>query len=322
LWHIEGGKVTLFRGQYKAYEAEKQRQFLSLTHQMAQLTQEQQSLHHALMQEQERVVKSHAAGRKKVAMNRWMKSVGDLKAMKAEKSQGSKRKALDDKKQELRAQLEDLPLPEKTVPTFSLSHQEVGDRTLVHIIEGAVGYTAKEMVLNHIHLSVRAREHVAIVGRNRSGKTTLLRGLLGEKEVIRQGEWQTPLREQMGVLDQSYRNLQEDKTALEVIAEAGPSSCGHAGIRRHLNSFLFRKNEKVNTPVKQLSGGEKARLSLAQIAAHPPKLLILDEITNNIDLETYNHVVDLLRAYPAAMIVVSHDEHFLKEIKIERSYVL
>ncbi|MDR0662110.1 MAG: ATP-binding cassette domain-containing protein [Holosporales bacterium] len=322
LWHIEGGKVTIFRGQYEAYEAEKQRQFLSLTHQIEQLTQKQQSLHQALMQEQERAAKSRAAGKKKVATSRWMKSAGDLKAMKAEKSQGGKRKALDNKKQELRAQLEDLHLPEKIIPTFSLSHQEVGDRTLVHIVEGAVGYTAEKMILTRIHLSIRTRERVAIMGRNGSGKTTLLKGLLGDKKVIRQGEWQTPLREQIGILDQFYQNLQEDKTALEVIAEAGPSSWSQAEIRKHLNSFLFRKNEEVNTSVKQLSGGEKARLSLAQIAARPPRLLILDEITNNIDLETRNHVVDLLRAYPAAMIVVSHDEHFLKEIKIERSYAL
>ncbi len=90
----------------------------------------------------------------------------------------------------------------------------------------------------------------------------------------------------------------------------------HIEVRRHLNDFLFRKNEEVNSLVAQLSGGEKARLSLAQIAAKTPKLLILDEITNNLDLETKEHVAQVLRAYPGAMIIISHDADFLEGIGI------
>jgi ATPase subunit of ABC transporter with duplicated ATPase domains len=77
----------------------------------------------------------------------------------------------------------------------------------------------------------------------------------------------------------------------------------------------------------KLSGGEKARLSLAQIAAKTPKLLILDEITNNLDLETRDHVIEVLKNYPGAMIVISHDADFLEEIgvngyfKISNGYV-
>ena len=78
-------------------------------------------------------------------------------------------------------------------------------------------------------------------------------------------------------------------------------------IRQHLVNFLFRKNEEVNATVHQLSGGEKARLSLAQIAAKTPKLLILDEVTNNLDLETREHMIQVLREFPGAMIIISHD---------------
>jgi ATPase subunit of ABC transporter with duplicated ATPase domains len=88
----------------------------------------------------------------------------------------------------------------------------------------------------------------------------------------------------------------------------------HAEIRRHLNDFLFRKNEEVNALVSTLSGGEKARLSLVQIAAKTPKLLILDEITNSLDLETRDHVIQVLKNYPGVMVVISHDEDFLKAI--------
>jgi ATPase subunit of ABC transporter with duplicated ATPase domains len=73
----------------------------------------------------------------------------------------------------------------------------------------------------------------------------------------------------------------------------------HIEVRRHLNDFLFRKNEEGNSLVAQLSGGEKARLSLAQIADRTPKLLIFDEITNSLDLETRGQVIEVLKIIPA-----------------------
>ena len=94
----------------------------------------------------------------------------------------------------------------------------------------------------------------------------------------------------------------------------------HAEIRKHLNDFLFRKNEEITTTVLNLSGGEKARLSLAQIAAKTPKLLILDEMTNNLDLETREHVIQVLNDYPGAMIVISHDADFLLSIGVTANY--
>ncbi len=66
-----------------------------------------------------------------------------------------------------------------------------------------------------------------------------------------------------------------------------------------------------------LSDGEKVRLSLAQIAAKVSKFLILDEITNNLDLETKNHVIQVLKSYPGAMIVISYDSNFLKDIEVD-----
>ncbi len=76
------------------------------------------------------------------------------------------------------------------------------------------------------------------------------------------------------------------------------------------------KNEEVQASVKNLSGGEKSRLSLAQIAAKPPQLLILDEITNNLDLETRHHVIQVLKDFPGAMIIISHYEDFLDEVGV------
>jgi ATPase subunit of ABC transporter with duplicated ATPase domains len=247
-----------------------------------------------------------------------MKSVGDLKAMKAEVSQGSKLKAIDRKKQDLIGQLEQIHLPKVIVPKFNLLAQKVAQGTVMSICGGAIGY-GDTFIWNNINLSVHSSERIALTGRNGSGKTTLIRGILNDPKVIKAGHWNTPPVKDIGILDQHYKTLPPDRSAFEIISEVAPE-WSHAEIRRHLNDFLFRKNEEISEAAKDLSGGERARLSLAQIAARPPKLLILDEITNNLDLETCDHVIQILREYPGAMIVVSHDETFLGEIKIDKYY--
>ena len=122
----------------------------------------------------------------------------------------------------------------------------------------------------------------------------------------------------IGYLDQHYATLDPDSCAMQIIEKSAPHWT-LLQIREHLNSFLFRKNEEVRRTVRDLSGGEKARLSLGQIAATTPKLLILDEITNNIDLETREHVAQVLQEYPGAIILISHDEAFANEIAASES---
>ena len=92
--------------------------------------------------------------------------------------------------------------------------------------------------------------------------------------------------------------------------------------RRHLNDFLFRTDKEVMRMTANLSGGEKARASLSLIAAHAPQLLILDEITNNLDLETKEHVIQVLKSYQGAMIIVSHEVDFLEAIDINHTYTI
>ena len=72
--------------------------------------------------------------------------------------------------------------------------------------------------------------------------------------------------------------------------------------------------------MRDLSGGELARLCMAKVAASPPALLIMDEITNNIDLETKNHIANVLRNYKWQFIIISHDEEFLSEIGVQLRY--
>lgn len=309
IWHINNGKITIFCGKYRDYIAEQQAKSQIISSQIHQLEKEKKTIHERLMKEQEKTAKSRAAGQKKLDNKKWMKSIADLKAMKAEKSQGKNIRSIEKRKSDLSEQLDEIYIPKTIVPKFTIP---VGIKSGVSITDGTVSYQNK-LVLSDINLSLSSGEKLAIVGRNGSGKTTLIRAIMNDPRISRTGTWLVPRPEDIGYLDQHYGNLNPEKMPFEAIQNANPN-WKNSEIRGHLNDFLFRKNEEVFNKIKNLSGGEKARLSLAIIAARVPKLLILDEITNNIDLETKTHIADILKAYPSSMIIISHDQVFLDKI--------
>jgi ATPase subunit of ABC transporter with duplicated ATPase domains len=316
IWIVQDGRVTVFRGSYTDYEREAELARQSLLRREALLKREKAALHQNLMREQERSAGSRAAGERNIIRKKWTKMAGGLKKARAEKSRGGTLQALGRKREDLSAQLSELRPPEIIRPRFQLDSRTVGAAVLVSVRGGSAGYPGRP-VLSGINLDVGPRKRLALTGPNGSGKTTLLRAIMGETGVIREGTWLAPPPEDIGYLDQHYENLDPRRSAVEIIAEANKGWTA-IEIRKHLSDFLFRKNEEVRTAAACLSGGERARLSLAKIAARPPKLLLLDEITNNIDLETRRQIGDILSRYPAAMICISHDEDFLTEIAAEK----
>lgn len=161
----------------------------------------------------------------------------------------------------------------------------MGERIILSISDGSIGYTGKDPLLKKINLSVKGGDRISIQGDTASGKSTLIKAILDDDRVIKSGHWHTSRVADIGYLDQHYGTLSAEKTVLETLAELA-STWSNIEVRLFLNTFLFRKNEEVYATVNTLSGGEKARLSLAHIAVRTPQLLILDEITNNLDLET------------------------------------
>lgn len=319
LWHIDNGKIHVFSGNYDDYMREMRQRRASIEQELSRLDRQKKDIHNTLMKEQKRAAKSKVKGEKSISQRKWPTVVSNTKAGRAEETSGRKKSAIDHKKQDLTERLSSLRLPEIIMPKFSISATSVGDRTIVSISNGSIGYSIQKPLLQKMSLSIRSRDRLAIQGENASGKSTLIKAILDDASVIKSGNWSVPKLVDIGYLDQHYGTLSAEKTVCETIAELVPT-WSYIEVRRHLNDFLFRKNEEVDSKVAQLSGGEKARLTLAQIAAFTPKLLILDEITNNLDLETRGHVIEVLKNYPGAMIVISHDADFLKEIGVRYFY--
>lgn len=155
-------------------------------------------------------------------------------------------------------------------------------------------------------------DKIALVGRNGCGKSTLLKLLLAQLEP-QQGKVKCGTKLEVAYFDQYRDTLDPEKTVIDNLAE-GKQEVEINGHKRHvlgyLQDFLFPP-ERSRTPVKALSGGEKNRLLLAKIFLKPSNLLILDEPTNDLDVETLELLEELLANYQGTLLLVSHDRSFV-----------
>ena len=168
-------------------------------------------------------------------------------------------------------------------------------------------------IIRELSARVQRGDRVGLIGPNGAGKTTLLNILTGALEpdtgTVRLG---TNL--QMVSLDQRRQSLDPNSTLAEVLTEGRGETVSVGGQSRHvigyMKDFLFAP-EQARTPVEALSGGERGRLTLACALARPSNLLVLDEPTNDLDLETLDLLQEMLSDYPGTVLLVSHDRDFL-----------
>ncbi|KTC83171.1 ABC-F family ATP-binding cassette domain-containing protein [Legionella cincinnatiensis] len=318
LWHIDSGQVTVFKGDYLDYQRLLTERKTSLDHELAKLSRQKKEAHLALMKEQERTKRSRIQGEKKIAQRKWPTIRSHTKLAKAITAGDKRLNHINYKKQQLLDELSSLYQPEVIQHKFKLNGLE-HHKPLIRIQDASIGYEYGNLILDDINFHLGGGERVALYGDNASGKSTFVKAILGIPQINRTGEWRVPDCTTLGYLDQHYQHLNSEETVFDLMRCKMPHA-SHPEIRAHLNDFLFRKNEEVGIKVTNLSGGEKVRLSLALIAAAPPKLLILDEITNNVDLEARTHIIEVLRDFPGAMLVISHDHDFLESIHIETKY--
>ncbi len=316
---IENNKINVFNGSYGDYKIEKQIKIQKLEKEMKALNLQKEELSCKLEKEKQKLSKSKSKGEKKIANRNVDKITGNFNMMNAEKSSGKKLGFIKSSKEDVFQKLNSFEISEVIMPKFALPSHGFQNKILIEINNGCIGYSEENMILKGINLTVLGNQRVCIKGGNGKGKTTLIKAIMGFESVCKKGDWNCLKIEDIGYLSQTYETLEEGKTVFQEVADT-TLNLSTSEIRNHLNSFLFRKNEEVNCDVKNLSGGEKARLSLAKIALKTPKLLILDEITNNLDIETKEHVIQILQKYLGAVIIISHDIDFLNAIKIDNLF--
>lgn len=173
-----------------------------------------------------------------------------------------------------------------------------------------------QVIIRDLTLRVLRGDRLGIVGPNGAGKTTLLRLLTGLDQPDR-GTIKLGTNLAVATLDQQRAALDPARTLADTLTGGKSDLVEVGGESRHvigyMKDFLFRP-EQARTPVGTLSGGERGRLLLAAILAKPSNLLILDEPTNDLDLETLDILQDMLSDYAGTILLVSHDRDFLDRI--------
>lgn len=167
-------------------------------------------------------------------------------------------------------------------------------------------------IIQDFSFNVMRGDRIALIGPNGCGKSTLLKLLLGELQPT-EGHFHCGTKLEVAYFDQYREILDPEKTVLDNLAE-GKQEVVVNGRSRHalgyLQDFLFHP-KRARTPVKALSGGEKNRLLLAKLFLKPNNLLVLDEPTNDLDIETLELLEDILANYQGTLLLVSHDRQFV-----------
>jgi len=274
--HVDHGKTTLYVGNYDQFERQRA---------------ERQAQDAAMRAKQE-------ARRQKLQayVDRWRYKAHTAKQaqsrLKALQRMAPEAEVFDDA-----SLVFDFPSPKEVKPPLMM-------------LDGvAVGYVPGQPVLSHIDLRIDPDDRIALVGRNGNGKTTLARALAGQLTPM-DGQVKASGKLSVGYFAQhQIEELVPEDTPLQhmerMMPEAKPGE-----VRNHLARFGF-SGDKVGVKVSALSGGERARLSLALVTRDAPHILILDEPTNHLDVDAREALVQALAGFGGAVIVVSHDRHLL-----------
>ncbi len=257
----------------------------------------------SVLEEEER--ERHKLDRKIVSEEHWLrygvsarrkrnqKRLGDLHALRAERKRGRANRPLADVK-------------------LAVQEASLSGKLVIEAIAVDKSY-ADRPIVRDFSIRIERGDRIGFVGANGSGKTTLINLLTGalppDAGTVKLG---TSL--EVATLDQRRESLDPEMTVADTLTDGRGDSVMVGGEARHvigyMKDFLFRP-EQARTPVKALSGGERGRLMLARALARPSNLLVLDEPTNDLDIETLDLLQEMLGAYPGTLLLVSHDRDFL-----------
>jgi ATP-binding cassette subfamily F protein uup len=198
---------------------------------------------------------------------------------------------------------------------MQLQNARLSGRLVIDAKDISFAYNPDEPIIRDFSTLIMRSDKIGIIGPNGSGKTTLLRVLLKEL-AAQQGSIRHGTKLEIAYFDQSHKKLNYDKSVYDNIADGTDTITINGkpqNIIGYLQSFLFSTTQSRNS-VSNLSGGERNRLLLARLFAKPSNILVLDEPTNDLDMESLDILEDFLLNYPGTILLVSHDREFLNKV--------
>jgi ATPase subunit of ABC transporter with duplicated ATPase domains len=206
--------------------------------------------------------------------------------------------------------------------SFSLSNSHLHrGKVLFKASELNISYQSKRLWERNLNVDIHSADRIAIKGKNGSGKSTLIKIILGRLNADAESLYRSDFRSIY--LDQDYSLINTDLTVYEQVLAFNKNHLEEHELKTRLSQFLFDQLAWSKS-CAALSGGEKMRLVLAclSVESTAPDLIVLDEPTNNIDLETIHILTKVVSAYKGTLLVVSHDDYFLNDLMIDRAIEL
>jgi ATP-binding cassette subfamily F protein uup len=278
---LDRGHLTGYEGNFAQYQRRKAEQL------SAEAT--QNALFDKRLAEEERWIRKGIQARR-------TRNEGRVRALKAMRVERSDRRNLQGKAK------------------LALDSGEQSGKLVLEATGLGFAYDGKPVVRD-LDLRVLRGDRIGLIGPNGVGKTTLLKLLLKQLEP-KQGSVRHGTNLQIAYFDQTRAQLDPEARVVDCVG-GGKESVTIAGKSRHVMSYLadfLFPPERARSPVKSLSGGERARLLLAQLFAQPANVLVMDEPTNDLDIETLELLEELLAEYDGTVFMVSHDRTFLDNV--------
>jgi len=319
-WELVDAEIHLYGGNYEFYREQKGLQEAAREREVVRLSGEVKKAKRQIEKEKQRA--AHSARKD---LTRKPDDLDRVRAHyfkeRATKTAGRKKRGSEDKRDEVSEQLDAVKrkAPAQISPNITESETHKGKR-LISTHGVSCSYN-DQIIIEEGDMNISFGDRIALFGNNGSGKSTWIKGMLGLNDVITTGNIQLAQDINTQLLDQRYAVVDHDQTVLENAQRVAPSTHQN-DLRLHLARFLFRETPEVNKRASVLSGGETARLALAMMAIQPVDLLVLDEPTNNLDIESIEQIESVLQEFKGAILIVSHDISFLRNIGVDQSYVI
>ncbi|MHC0062557.1 ribosomal protection-like ABC-F family protein [Nostoc sp. UIC 10890] len=321
-WELTPVGIKVYGGNFSQYREQKEIELEAALRSHEAARKELKRTQATAMQEQQRAAQSSRNGRAKFLNGSIDRMAAGLIKTKAEASTGTAKKKHAAAVAKANQKVAETKVKTTKVTSIQLEEKNHKHRNLINI-QGANLKVSERLLIQNIQLHISSGDRIAIIGANGSGKSSLVKGILGmenQTAVLDSGEVLLASAMKAVYLDQSYELVNRQYTILENM-QAANSDLSYQLLRQQLGHFLF-KYDDVHKSASILSGGELARLAIAMISISEIDLLILDEPTNNLDIETVEQMVRGINDYQGALWVISHDIDFLSRINITQGFKL
>jgi ATPase subunit of ABC transporter with duplicated ATPase domains len=326
IWELTPKALLVYGGNYSFYRSQKESEYQTALHAHEVARKKLKRAQTSAAQEQKRAAQSQRNGSQRagslptIVAGAWKReaqvTAGNAKKKHEAAVESATQKVAQTKIRRTKAasiQLQERSQKHKNLIDIQGADLRLGVR--------AASPKGNRLLIKDIQLHVSSGDRIAIAGANGSGKSSLAKAILGMNQspaILESGEIAIASQMKAVYLDQTYEFVNREITVLENIQDANPD-LNYQLLRQQLGHFLFF-NDDVYKNASVLSGGELARLAVAMITVSEIDCLILDEPTNNLDVETINHIVDGLNEFQGALWVISHDIDFLSRIRIMQAY--